>query len=170
MSAENNHNMKKGNAGIPVRKLVLLGVVLLFALLFLPTTLLLIVGLLPTFVSLFVGGKMKMMCVGTINLAGASPFLLELWERGHNFENAISLALDPKNIIVMYCAAAAGYIIDWVVTTIVMSYKAQAAKSRMKVIEKNQKKLEERWGKEVTGQYELDQAGFAIETESDAES
>ena len=160
-----DEDVKKESVGFSGKKAVLSVAGLLMSMVFLPTTVLLVIGLLPTFAAFFLRNPMKILCVGAINLAGASPFLLELWKSGHTIDISLQLIMDPKNIVVVYCAAAAGYIIDWVVTTIVSTYKVQTGKARVASIKKEQKKLVERWGKEVTGDYEMDERGFALEGE-----
>jgi len=139
---------------------------LLMAVVFLPTTILLAVGMMPTFAAALVDRtkrKTKAITVGAMNLAGCMPFMLELWTEGHNFEKAFSIFTDAKAIVVMYAAAAVGYLIDWAMTGIIAGFLLQRGKSRLKAIEKRQKELVERWGDEVTGEVVVDQYGFAIE-------
>jgi hypothetical protein len=138
---------------------ILMGVV------FLPTTFLLCVGMLPTPVAILADTsrqKTKVMAVGAMNLAGCAPFLIELWANGNNFDRAIDIVTDPKAIIVMYAAALIGYIINWAMTGIVSSLLFEKGKNRQTAILKRQEELIERWGREVTGQIPLDQHGFAL--------
>ncbi|MCD8496997.1 MAG: hypothetical protein LRZ85_02285 [Alphaproteobacteria bacterium] len=89
---------------------------------FLPSSFLLMVGMVPTPVAVFVDRsrkKTKALTVGSMNLAGCSPFLFDLWIRGHDFDTSMSIALDPKAIIVMYAAAGVGYLLDWAMTGVV---------------------------------------------------
>jgi len=153
---------KKKNAN----KQIFLVVGLLMALVFLPTTFVLAIGMMPTLAAIFVDRskrKTKAVTVGAMNLAGCVPFLLELWMEGHNFEKSFMIVTDAKAIIVMFSAAAVGYLIDWAMTGIVAAFLLQRGKARAKAIKKRQKELKERWGKEVTGDVPVDQYGFAIE-------
>ncbi|MGH1398069.1 MAG: hypothetical protein ACRBCT_02535 [Alphaproteobacteria bacterium] len=139
---------------------------LLFAIFLLSTTFVLAIGMLPTIVAVFVDTtprKSKVLAVGAMNLAGCFPFLLELWTGGNDFERAFRLVTDPKAIIVMYAAAAAGYVISWALTGAVAAFLVQKAKMRLSAIEKRQKELVERWGKDVSGEVALDEDGFRIE-------
>ncbi len=143
---------------------------LLAGIVLLPTTVLLAVAMLPTFVAAFVDkekGKTKAITVGAMNLAGSMPFLLELWFEDHSFEHAFSFVMDPMVIIIIYSTAVIGYLIDWGVTKIVSLFLLQRGKARVKAIDKRQKELVERWGKEVSGDFIVDNYGFAVEGEDD---
>lgn len=138
---------------------VLMGVV------FLPTTVLLFVAMMPTFVAAVVDRakrKTKAITVGAMNLAGATPFVLELWMQEHSFAKAFDIVTDAKAIIVIYSAAVIGYLIDWAMTSVVAGFLLQRGKSRSKAIKKRQKDLIERWGREVSGEVAMDQYGFAL--------
>jgi hypothetical protein len=138
----------------------------LMALVVMPTTALLSVGMLPTFVAAFVDrtpGKTKAITVGALNLAGCFPFLLQLWSQGHSFDKAIYIISSPTAIITMYAAAAVGYFIDWVLTGFVAGILYQKGEARLKAIAETQAELIKRWGREVTGEIPLDEYGFPLE-------
>ena len=149
-----------------LKKQIFLILGLLMAVVFLPTTVLLSIAMMPTFAAAVVDKgkrKTKAITVGAMNLAGSMPFLLELWMQGHNFEKAFMIVTDAKAIVVMYAAAAVGYLIDWAMTGVIAGFLLQRGRARVSAIEKRQKELVERWGKEVTGEVAVDQYGFAIE-------
>lgn len=149
-----------------VKKNLLLIGGLLMAIVFLPTSVMLFIGMLPTMACSLMDrskGKMRTLSIGAMNLAGCMPFLLELWLKGHSMENAIAHITQPKTIIVMYFAAAIGYVIEWGMAGIIASMVGQRAKARLRDIEKEQKKLVERWGPEVSGHIQLDEEGFPVE-------
>jgi len=98
-----------------------------------------------------------------MNLAGCSPFLLDLWMKGHNFEKSFSILSDPMAVVVMYAAAAVGYLIDWAMVGLIENILYQKGLARQKSIKKTQGDLIERWGPEVTGDVALDEYGFAVE-------
>jgi len=158
---------KKAKSG-GFKKQILSAAGLLMAIVFLPTTFMLSIAMLPTLAAAFVDRskrKSKAITVGAMNLSGAVPFLLDLWTKGHNFEQAIEIVTNPKAIVVMYAAAAIGYLIDWAMTGIIASLLLQRGKARVKAIKKRQKELVDRWGKEVTREIAVDQYGVAIEKE-----
>lgn len=123
----------------------------------------LVVGMIPTIVAAIVDrteGRMRAMTIGAINFAGCAPFMIEVFKKGNNLETAITYILEPRTIVVIYFAAAMGYLIDWAMTGIVSSILVQKTKGRLKDIQKMQKDLTDRWGVEVTGTVPLDEFGF----------
>lgn len=123
----------------------------------------LVIGMIPSIVSFIVDstkGKMRAITVSCVNFAGCTPFMIEVFKKGGGMETAISYILEPRTIVVMYMAAAMGYLIDWAMTGLVSSIVVQKAKRRMKDVQNQQKDLVERWGVEVTGTVPLDEYGF----------
>jgi hypothetical protein len=154
---------KKSSGGLQLLWIfmILAGVV------FLPSSMLLVIGMLPSVVAVFVDHsrkKSKALTVAAMNFAGCTPFLLDLWVNGHNFEKSFMIVTDATAITVMYAAAAIGYLIDWSMTGIVANVMYQRGQSRKKAIIKQQEDLVERWGPEVTGRVTVDDYGFAVET------
>ena len=144
---------KGGGLGVKGRlfmiAFVLLGVV------FLPTSMLLFFGMLPSLVAVFVNQKgvgARASTVSAMNLAGCIPFIFKLWTTGNDFEASVAILSSEQGLLVMYTAAAFGYMIDWVVTGLVSSYLYQKGMLRMKEIKKRQEKLVELWGEEVSGE------------------
>lgn len=134
---------------------------------FLPTTALLSIGCLPTVVAAFVDNsrrKTRAITVGAMNVAGCAPFVFELWQHGNGMTKAMSLVMDPMAIVVMYVAAAVGYLIDWSMTGIVANLLHQRGLARQQAIIARQETLVDVWGREVTGEMPLDQWGFALES------
>lgn len=132
----------------------------------LPTTILLCIGMLPTIIMLVfdrTSDKSRVMTIGAMNAAGCLPFVLELWHRGHTAEIALSYVTQPRTVVVMYLAAMIGYMIEWMMTTVVASIMVQKAKKRIEAVIESKQELERRWGIEVTGRYTLDEEGFISE-------
>ncbi|MCM2344176.1 MAG: hypothetical protein NDJ24_06410 [Alphaproteobacteria bacterium] len=146
---------------------ILLIFVLLTAIVFLPTTMLVLFGMLPTVVAVLIDrqGGTRAVTVGSMNLAGCFPFLLDLWTKSHTAEYAGTLITDPRTIIVIYAAAGMGYLIDWALSGIVATIMMQRATLRLAQIRKRQAAMVIRWGKEVTGEVVLDPEGFPLEEE-----
>lgn len=149
-------------------QMLLIFIVLLGAV-FLPTTVLLVVSMLPTMAASVIDktqGKARTLTIGAMNLAGCFPFIVELWLRGHTMEIALQYLMQPRTVVMIYFAAALGYLIDWAMTGIVSAVMVQKARERLRAIDKEQEALVERWGKEVTGKIPLDPYGFAVPQES----
>ena len=163
---------KQGTKKLGFKRNLFLVFIIILAVVFHPTTLLLSVGMLPTFVVLLVDrtqGKTKTFTVGAMNLAGCVPFVLEVWIRGHTVETAMDYIMQPRTIVVMYFAAAIGYLIEWAMIGIVMAVMKEKGKMRLKEIDKISEDLIRRWGKSVTGKIPLDPYGFPLETKEDKE-
>lgn len=136
------------------------------AVVFMPTTMILMLGMIPTIVAGVIdkdGKGTKALTVGAMNLAGCTPFLIDLWTRGHTAEMAVTIVSDPRTIIVIYAAAGIGYLINWAMAGIVGTIMVQRGHLRLKDIQKLEEALVERWGREVTGDLPLDPYGFPLE-------
>lgn len=157
--------VKKRKKPVQWQTQVLLIFVFLAMIAAMPTTIMLFLGMLPTMVAIFVDRtheKTRALSVGAMNLAGCSPFILQLWTTHHAVENAMAIISDPRTIVVMYCAAGVGYIIDWAVSGLVGGMMIHRAKARREQIRKIQASLVERWGREVTGEIPVDAQGFPL--------
>ena len=136
------------------------------AVLFLPTTLLLFIGMLPTVTARILDRSRehaKVLTVGFMNFVGCFPFLYNLFETGHKLDNAIAILADPLTIVTIYSCAVAGYVLEWVVATFVAGLMIQKGRRRLETIKKIQESLVKQWGTEVTGELPLDQYGFPVE-------
>ncbi len=141
------------------------------AVLVLPTTIVLAVGMLPTMAAMIgssAGKGSKVLTIGMMNLAGCFPFLLPLWASDHTVGQALSILMDIRSIIVMYCAAGIGYLIDWAMAGIVNTIMVQRASGRLDDVRKRQARLIERWGEEVKGDLPLDSSGFAVNIKNES--
>lgn len=158
---------KKRNKKFSWKGQMLAAAGLLTAIVFMPTTILLMMGMIPTVVAAVIdktGKGTKALTVGAMNLAGCTPFLIRLWTEGHTSEMAVTLMSDPRAISVMYAGAGIGYLIDWAMSGIIGSLLIQRSESRLKEIKKQQDELVTRWGVEVTGEIPLDPYGFPLES------
>jgi len=162
--AKKKKNKSKNGMSMGGRILAVAGLVT--AIVFMPTTIFLCFAMLPTVVAALIdrsGKGTRAVTIGSMNIAGCTPFLIELWTKSHTPDMALTLITDPRTIIVIYCAAGAGYLIDWAMTGIIGTLMVQRGTQRLKDIKKKQKELVERWGEEVSGHIPLDEHGFPIE-------
>ena len=148
--------MTKRNArkGLGFKAFFLLFLLIVCMILFLPSTFLLMVGMLPTAVFYFVDqseGRNKTFTIGAMNFTGCFPYLLALWRNGSSMEMALDFLQSPVTIIVMYGAAASGHLIDWIVKVIVTNILIEKAKYRLQKIEKIKENMIVRWGQGVQG-------------------
>ncbi|GEO81401.1 hypothetical protein [Pararhodospirillum oryzae] len=135
--------------GVKIGMLLALGPLVLVSI---PTVVLLGVAMLPTGVAFIVDrslARMGWLCVGGINLAGTIPFLAQLWTEGHTVPHAVSLITDVFTIMVIYGAAALGWLLYMSVPQILGGFMAMTASRRIVALKAEQEKLVEDWGAEV---------------------
>ena len=86
-----------------------------------------------------------------MNLAGVMPGALRMWEAGINFETLREVIENPYNWLVMYGAAAVGWVLYFCVPPVVaMVIEVKADETRRR-LEARAKALVDEWGEEVTG-------------------
>ncbi len=145
---------------------ILVAVLGVAAVIFLPTTILLIAGMLPTIVARVIDRspeRLKAVTVGCMNFAGCFPFWYTMVQTGHKVDNSLAILTDPLTIVVMYSCALIGYLIEWICTIIVSGLMVQRGKARLDLIKKTQDEFVTRWGSEVSGDLPLDDYGFPLE-------
>ena len=153
----NKKSVKKNEKGFKNRVLLTAGFVM--AAVFMPTSVLLIVGMLPTIVSIFIDRSKKnssSITIGALNFTGCVPFLLQLWSQGQAFETTISIITEPMSIVIMYAAAAIGYLLDWAMTGLVAGVVYKNGVARRAAIKKRKDDLVLRWGGDVCGEQHKD--------------
>jgi len=120
-----------------------------------PTTVLLGVGLIPTLVAFAVdrdSEKSAAITVGAMNFCGVMPFAIQLWQRGHTLDLSMGLIASPFTWLVMYGAAAVGWGLYFVIPPIVASFVVMRDEDKIRDLEEQRQALVEEWGIEVTGQ------------------
>ena len=139
--------------GISRGKVTILIIFLIPAgLLFLPTTVVLLVGLVPSLVALIIDRdpeKYAAITVAPINFCGVLPLIFTLWQQGHEFRHAIGLLSDPVNWLIMFGAAAVGWVIFFCVPPAVAALLTHMNEAEIKRLTAHQEKLVEEWGPEV---------------------
>ena len=118
----------------------------------LPTALMLTLALMPTFCALVVArsqGYYSALSIGALNIAGTWPFLLKLWLTGHTIANAMTIIINPYAWLMIYGAAAVGWVLCQWFPLFVSSFMSMFSARRVKELERMQKKLIEEWGPEV---------------------
>lgn len=169
MAKKKKKKVKSGKIKVSFKGFILLLCVVVSMILFLPSTFLVVIGMLPTFAAALIDkdpAKNKTFTIGAMNFAGCFPYLMGLWTVSNTMEKAMDYIANSETIIVMYGAAALGYLINWLITMGVASLIIKKSKMRIKKIEDEKEALEKRWGKEVNGQYTLDEHGFPLDPDS----
>ncbi len=134
---------------------LLIGAVAIGAMIFaLPSFLLLAAAMLPTF-GAYVIDKNPNIClfrtVGFLNFAGTWPFLLQLWTGSNSIIQSVKLLTDPYALLLIYSAAALGWIFYLGFPSLGLAFQDYGAEQRAKRLRIARKKLEVEWGDEVMG-------------------
>lgn len=134
-----------------------LSFLILFPMLFLmlPTVVFFFLSMLPTFIALIIDTssktkfKYKWLCIGGLNFAGSLPFLFKLWFGSNTLDGAIDLFLGHISFLVIYLAAAVGWIFYRCIPPVVLSFMEMSDQRRVIHLRELQTKLVAKWGEEV---------------------
>jgi hypothetical protein len=125
-----------------------------FALLALPTTLLFAVGMVPTLVALIVDrdpNKFAPITVGSLNFCGVMAAAIPLWRGSHSMDGVLAVLADPFTWLMMYAAAALGWLLFFSVPPAISTFMAMRYQSEIDDLTARQEELKEEWGIEVSG-------------------
>lgn len=154
MNAPQKNSPKKRKDSFLTTGMTLL-ILLPMLLMMLPTVVFMAFGMLPTFIALVIDSntrtkiKYKWLCIGGMNFAGTLPFLFKLWFGENTFDGAISLFLEGFPLLVVYFAAAVGWLFCRCIPPIVLNITEIADQRRVVALREMQAKLIAKWGEEV---------------------
>ena len=117
-----------------------------------PTLILLLAALTPTYVAFATDKdpeKAGGISVCVLNLAGTTPFLLDLWIKGQTLANALHFLSDSNFWLIVLGAAGIGQLIAYAVPQAMVSLSMTHAEVRMKSLKKNLEWLKESWGADI---------------------
>lgn len=120
-----------------------------------PTVMLFFFGMLPTIVAYLVDRtqeKYATFCVASMNFCGVFPYMMELWMEGHTTFIATEILADVFSLVIIYGAAAFGWVIFTSVPPVVASFLSVIAQQRVSTLRLLQRKLIEEWGEAVAHQ------------------
>ena len=127
-----------------------------------PTTIVLVPFMLPTIVAFTIDraeGRPFTITVGLLNGAGTLPAVLTLWSGGHTVTAAQGVLGDVLLWFIAYLCAAVGWTIYMMPPPILRQYYGSITDSRVDALRKEQEKLIQEWGEDVTGAAVYDQGG-----------
>ncbi len=122
-----------------------------------PTMIVLGVALVPTGVAFLLerrNGYYGGLTVGAMNLAGAAPFLGDLWFDGHTVEAALGIITNVFAWMSFYGAAFFGWAIYSTTPSVIGTFMAMTAGRRIAAMREQQKDLVQKWGPDVESVYE----------------
>lgn len=131
-------------------------------LLVVPTVIVLAVALVPTGVAFLLERRKSIyggLTVGAMNLAGAAPFLADLWFNGHTVEAAVGIITNVFAWMSFYGAALFGWAIYSTTPSVVSTFMAMTAGRRISAMRDQQKELVQKWGPDVESVYEPEKKG-----------
>lgn len=119
-----------------------------------PSLTVLFFGLLPTVGAALTDRgphRYAWLSVGGLNFAGVSPYLMDLWFKGHTMDRALSSLTDVFALLVIFGSASFGWLLYMVMPPVVGAFLQVAAQRRITVLRSTQRKLVEQWGPDVVG-------------------
>ncbi len=122
------------------------------AIILLPTTVLLVVGLLPAIVAAFTERDpepYKAITIGAPNLCGVLPFALDMWTGVHSLNVAIGFISNGLNIIQMWWPAVIGWGVYLIIPPAVVSVMSLRNELDIKHLRQRQQELLDEWGRAV---------------------
>ncbi|AUN28882.1 hypothetical protein [Niveispirillum cyanobacteriorum] len=123
-------------------------------LMMMPTSVLVLAGLAPTFVAYLIDRdpeKSAAMTVGAMNLCGIAPFVVRLWQRGHEMAVTLRMLADPGTWLIMFGAAAIGWLMYFFIPQIVAAIMSLRSQAKIKELEERRSLLIADWGTEIMG-------------------
>lgn len=133
-------------------QMIFFGVFILGMMFALPTMLVLTLGLLPTLVAFVVDmnpRKYAARSVGFLNFAGTLPFLISLWTGKHDLIAAMKILTDVYAWLVIYSAAAMGWLIYMGMPSVAGFLMQIHATQMIRHLQQARKKLINEWGDAV---------------------
>lgn len=127
------------------------------ALMIIPTVIVLAVAMIPTGVAFLVErgkGYYGGLTVGCMNLAGASPYLFDLWFKGHNVPAATAIITNVFAWMMFYGAAMFGWAIYSTTPSLVSTFMTMTSGRRITALRAQQRDLVQKWGPDVESVYE----------------
>jgi hypothetical protein len=152
MSARAANATIRRKGGIRSGHLLFIIVVVVLGAMFFPSAIVVAAGLLPAAAAFVCDQDAKRSITTTVTLmngVGVLPFLLELWKRGQTVPHAMAILQDPVSWLIMYGAAAIGWVICFTVPHVVQLVLAQRARLQIADLESRQADLRHVWGEEV---------------------
>ena len=119
---------------------------------FMASALIIVSGLIPTFVALITDRdrqKLTALTVAALNLAACMPVLNVLWRTGNSLSRAVEMLGSPLNWLIMFAGAGLGWIMAFGVPALIASIITAHDNSRLADIRARQKELVKEWGQDV---------------------
>ena len=116
------------------------------------TVILLLVGMLPTFVAFIIDRSPQeylTYCVCAMNITGVFPGIYELWTTQNNISLALKIVTNIFDLSLMYLSASIGWFIYSVVPPIIRVFIKVIGQQRINLLRGQQQNLIQEWGENV---------------------
>ena len=116
------------------------------------TILMIVVGMPPTVVAWIIDRshqKSATYCVAGMNFCGLFPYIMDLWTGTHSLKAAAAIVTDVFALLVIYGAAAFGWLIFVAVPPVVGTFLTVMSQRRVAQLRTLQRKIIEEWGESV---------------------
>ena len=133
---------------------VAIALVTVLAVTALPLCILMLSGLVPTMVATVVDryrARYLTRAVGFMNLAGLTPFIVQLWSNGLTMDAMAMILSKPINWLTMYGAAGIGWVLFLGMPSLARVFVDIRADQLQRELKARAKSLVEEWGEEVKG-------------------
>lgn len=113
---------------------------------------LLAIGMVPTLVAVMIDGTRNRNAARTvayINFAGCLPWLMDYWLAGGGIERVLNIVSDPYALLIMYTAAAVGWVLYFALRPVVSAYLGVAAEIKEVQLKHRQSQIVDVWGAPV---------------------
>lgn len=137
-----------GSGFVPLL-IAIFGLVAVGMIVALPTVPIVLLGMIPTAVALFVDRsyhKTAAICVAGLNFAGVAPFVAILWKGSNTLGHGMTILGDVYSWLAMYGAAALGWMLYVVLPPLAASILRIVSEQRTAILRTQQRKIGEDWG------------------------
>lgn len=118
----------------------------------LPSVMMILVGMPPTVVAWIIDRsyqKSATFCVAGMNFCGLSPYLMDLWMGTHSLKAAGEIVTDVFALVVIYAAAAFGWMIFVAVPPVVGTFLTVMSQRRVALLRTLQRDIIQEWGEKI---------------------
>jgi len=155
--ADQNRRRQRGRSTITWVLLTLTFI----AVLALPTLIVFFFGMLPSLVAYIIDRskqKSAAFTVSAINFIGVFPYIMDLWTKNYTTDKidvALGMVSDIFTLLVMYSAAAFGWLIYLALPSIISSFVIVLQQRKVAQLRGEQKDLIDEWGADVAALVEM---------------
>lgn len=149
-------NSAPAGGSVGIKPTIIAIPLLLIGLVFLPSAIVIGVGMIPTLVARVVDtslGKRLTVTVGGFNLLGCLYFLHHIWSAGQAMEDIKPTLMDSFGWLSALLGAGVGWIVFGFMPVIVAKLAETQTALRLRSITKDQERLVAEWGESVRGMY-----------------